>query len=365
MVNHPVGCGKTRLDRQEISFTSFGRHASCAPFSRPLSQVRQIAGIFMPHWFIKSGIQRVISWLPNSAWWNAIFQQYVTRSIVLTPKQFADKLLEGRKYYELFRQHAPATRPDFKVVEIGTGWYPTIPLVFYLYGAVEIHTYDIAPLLHRDRLKTLLDLVVTFAADGRLAKQLPGLQEDRLKHLLALRPHADQQSPEAWLKRLNIHAAAQDARQTGLKSQDTDVIFSSGVLEYIPVPILREMLQEFRRIATPNAVMMHRLNLVDQFAYFDRSLSPFHHLKYTEKQWSWRSSTLIWQNRIRISDYRKLFAEAGFIVKSEENTSGTLAELQRVKLAPQFQNYTTEDLLILHSVMTAVPDCKSPAPAQS
>ena len=289
----------------------------------------------MPHWFIKSGIQRVISWLPNSSWWNALFQQYITRSIILAPDQFGDKLLEGRKYYELFRQHAPNARLDFKVVEIGTGWYPTIPLVFYLHGAAEIATYDIAPLLHRDRLKALLDLIVAFEKDGRLIKQLPGLREDRLKQLLALRNHADQEAPEVWLKRLNIHVAVRDARHTGLKSQDVDLVFSSGVLEYIPVPILREMLQECRRIATPHSVMVHRLNLVDQFAYFDRSLSPFHHLKYTEQQWRWRSSPLIWQNRIRISDYRKLFAEAGFIVKSEDNTSGTPAEsnLSRISTA--------------------------------
>lgn len=319
----------------------------------------------MPKWWIKAGIQRAIFWLPNSSWWNALFQQYVTRSIVLSRDQCADKLLEGQRYFELFRQHAPQARRNFKVLEIGTGWYPTIPLAFYLSGAAEIQTYDIAPLLHRERLKALLKLIVAFEADGTLARQLPNLQPDRLNHLLKLQPRLDQESPEAWLRNFNIHVAVRDARHTGLKSQDVDLVFSSGVLEYIPVPILREMLQECRRIATPHSVMVHRLNLVDQFAYFDRSLSPFHHLKYTEQQWRWRSSPLIWQNRIRISDYRKLFAEAGFIVKSEENTSGTLAELQRVKLAPQFQNYATDDLLILHSVMTAVPDCQTPAPAQS
>lgn len=319
----------------------------------------------MPHWLIKSGIHRVISWLPHSAWWNALFQQHVTRSIILTPDQFAGKLLEARKYVELFRQCAPSARPDFKAVEIGTGWYPTLPLVFYLHGAAEIWTYDISPLLQRDRLEKLVDLFLSFAQDGRLTKQLPGLRPDRLEQLRALRQQAGQEEPAVWLKRLNIHVAVRDARSTGLKAQDVDFIFSSGVLEYIPVPILREMLREFRRIAAPGSAMVHRLNLVDQFAYFDRSLSPFNHLKYTEQQWSWRSSPLIWQNRIRILDYRRLFVEAGFVVKSEENTNGTPAELQRVKLAPQFQQYTAEDLLILHSLMTLVPDCQTPAPAQS
>ncbi|MFO1515224.1 MAG: class I SAM-dependent methyltransferase [Verrucomicrobiota bacterium] len=41
-----------------------------------------------------------------------------------------------------------------------------------------------------------------------------------------------------------------------MKSQDVDIVFSSGVLEYIPVQILREMLQECRRLTTPDSVMV-------------------------------------------------------------------------------------------------------------
>lgn len=310
----------------------------------------------MPHWVIKAAIQRFISWLPNSAAWNELFQQHVTRSIILTPQQLGDKLAEAQRYFDLMRKHGSSPRANFTALELGTGWHPVIPLALHLCGASDIWTFDIDPHLRRERLVELLDLIIRFDDEKRLARHLPGLIQARVENLRSLRKFAAQEEPQAWLKRIKIHCAVQDARKTGVQDRAVDFIFSSGVLEYIPVPVLRELLLEFRRVASPNAVMVHRLNLVDQFAYFDKSLSPFNHLKYTEAQWRWRSSPLIWQNRIRVCDYRRIFAETGFTLKEEENTSGKKADLERIKLAPEFQRYSAEDLLILHSVMTAVPD---------
>src|SRR5256885_2234136 len=102
----------------------------------------------MPHWLIKSGIQRVISWLPASARWNELFQRYVTRSIDLSEKAFEGKLEEADRFLQRFRRHQPLAPDSFTAFEIGTGWYPTLPIAFYLCGASEIHTFDIASLLN-------------------------------------------------------------------------------------------------------------------------------------------------------------------------------------------------------------------------
>jgi hypothetical protein len=317
----------------------------------------------MPHWWIKAGIQRVISWLPNSAAWNELFQRHVTRSIVLRPEQLQDKLAETQRFFDLWQQYGSTSPRPFRVLELGTGWHPIIPLGLHLCGAGEIWTFDIDAHLSRQRLTQLLEQLFVLDDQKTLAQSLPGLIPDRLKQLRALQAHATQETPATWLRRINIHSAVQDARQTGLETGSVNFIFSSGVLEYIPVPILRELLTEFRRVAAPAAVMVHRLNLVDQFAYFDRRLSPFHHLRYTEAQWRWRSSPLIWQNRIRLSDYRRLLEETGFVLKQADNTSGLDAELDRVPLAPEFQNYSRADLLVLHSILTAAPAPVAQTPA--
>jgi SAM-dependent methyltransferase len=317
----------------------------------------------MPQWWIKAGIQRVISWLPNSAAWNKLFQQYVTRSIVLRPQQLNDKLAETQRFFDLWQQHGSTSQRPFRVLELGTGWHPIIPLGLHLCGAWEIWTFDIDSHLSRKRLTELLNQLFALDDQKSLTQHLPGAIPSRIEVLRTLQTQAAHETPATWLRRINIHSAVRDARQTGLETGAVDFIFSSGVLEYIPVPILRELLQEFRRVAAPAAVMVHRLNLVDQFAYFDRRLSPFHHLRYTDTQWQWRSSPLIWQNRIRLSDYRRLLEETGFIVKQADNLSGLEADLDRVPLAPEFQKYSRSDLLILHSVLTAVPAQATRPPA--
>lgn len=308
----------------------------------------------MPHWLIKAGIQRIISWLPHSAKWNELFQQHVTRSIVLTPDRLGPKLAEAQSYFDLMRRHRPSGNPAFTALELGTGWHPVIPLALHLCGAADIWTFDIDPHLRRERLVELLDGLFQFDADQQLTQHLPSAIPSRLANLRTLREFAAQEEPAVWLKRVQIHSAVRDARQTEVAPGTVDLVFSSGVLEYIPVPILHELLEEFRRVASPGAVMVHRLNLVDQFAYFDKSLSPFNHLKYTAAQWRWRSSPLIWQNRIRISDYRQLLQATGWSLQDENSTNGTLIDLDRVKLAPEFQKYARADLLVLHSILTAV-----------
>src|ERR1035437_1656932 len=42
----------------------------------------------MPHWLIKSVMQRALSWLPASHYWNTLCKQYVTRSLELAPPRF-------------------------------------------------------------------------------------------------------------------------------------------------------------------------------------------------------------------------------------------------------------------------------------
>ena len=101
--------------------------------------------------------------------------------------------------------------------------------------------------------------------------------------------------------------------------------------------------------------MSHWINLVDQFSYFDKNITPFNYLKYTEKQWRWFNSPLTWQNRLRISDYRDLVARTGYEMIKEECTSGNPADLARVQLSPEFRNYRQEELLVLTAWIVARP----------
>ena len=128
----------------------------------------------MPHWLIKAAVQRGISVLPRSHKWNELFQRYVTRSTELTPNRFEERLDFCRSYFEHFAGLRPERARNFTALEVGTGWYPVVPVGLYLCGAAEIWTYDVTPLLNAGRVRRMLAMFDESARGGNLQKHLPG-----------------------------------------------------------------------------------------------------------------------------------------------------------------------------------------------
>jgi len=306
----------------------------------------------MPHWLIKSAIHRVISGLPRPQFWNGLLQTCFTKSITLTRSIFEDKVAEcHRHFHALISSHSPLA--EFSAVELGTGWFPTIPVGLYLCGARELWTVDIKPLLRPAAVRQVLRYYSDAEQSGVLQRILPERRPERIQALRSILSQPASKSASSLLEDFKIHVLVADAQSTPIPERTVKFFFSSGVLQYIPRPVLRGILAEFKRISAPGAVMSHRINLRDEYSLFDHSISPFNFLRYTEKQWRWRNSPLIWQNRLRISDYRQLLTEAGFHLIGEESTAGREEDLARIKLAPEFQDYARDDILVLHSYLTA------------
>jgi len=305
----------------------------------------------MPHWLIKSFVHRTISSLPRRQFWNGIFQSCLTHSTGCTVRQFEGKVTECAEHLAAFRASQGAV--DFTVLDLGTGWHPIIPLGLFLCGAREIWSLDIEPLLRASGLKRTLDYYCDYGRRRELRKLLPAFQAERLAQLDSLRGDALQFSPADLLKRINFHVLVKDAQKTGLPDGCVDFFFSSGVLHHIPRPVLEGIIAEFRRLARPGAIMTHRINLRDQFSSFDSSITPVNFLRYTAAQWRWLDSPLISQSRLRISDYRRIFTEAGFQMLREDNTSAPAEVLDKVALAPEFRHYSPQDLLVVHTFLTS------------
>jgi hypothetical protein len=306
----------------------------------------------MPHWLIKSAIHRVISCLPQRQFWNGLLQKYFTRSTELTPAMFEEKLRNCRRFVEAWQAASPG-QTGFRALELGTGWYPVIPVAMYLCGAKEVWTIDIEALLSAERLGRMVERFRAYNDTKSLETILPGCRPERVAELCALAPLVGHTKPGELLSQLKVRVLVGDAAQTGLDPGSINLFFSNGVLEYIPRGVLQGILKEAQRLAAPGAVMCHRINLVDQFSTFDRSLTPFNFLQFSPSEWRRRDSPLISQNRLRISDYRELIRAAGFTILKEDNTLGNPDELARVRLAPEFRRYPREDLLVIHSYLTA------------
>jgi hypothetical protein len=304
----------------------------------------------MPHWLIKSAIHRAISLLPQSQKWNEWFQEHMTKSLDLSPGAFEARLNACRSCLENYFENNPG-KEGFSAFELGTGWYPTVPIGFYLCGASKVWCFDIDPLLRASRLKVLLQFFCEYDRSGALKKHLPWVKPDRIQRLHEIMAAADTESPENLLQKLNIQVMVRDAQVTGLEVETIDLFFSYSVLEYIPYGILESIFKEFKRIARKDAVMVHYIDLWDQYSSFDKSITRINFLKFTNKQWNWLKSPLIPLTRLRISEYRTATTNSGFKMLKEVNSSAPAADLNTLKLAPEFERFSKEDLLVTTSWM--------------
>src|SRR5262249_13670436 len=133
-------------------------------------------------------------------------------------------------------------------VEIGTGWYPTLPLCYSLVGARRCRTYD----LHRH-----LDEAMTFRALRRLKTHLVTIahwNDMSVEEVSgAYERLCEARTLQELLERARIeYVAPGDASRTDLPDASTDVVFSNSVLEHVPKDAIYRIMEESRRILRPN-----------------------------------------------------------------------------------------------------------------
>ena len=304
----------------------------------------------MPSWLLKAAAQGAISLLPGRQRLNRLLQEHLTKSLALSEAGFEAKLAHCRHHllsYE--RVHGSGRRPRV-ALELGTGWYPIVPVGLALAGIEQVITIDVSPLLDSARLERVLELY----ADADLAARLPDLNETRAKGLIEAARAATHAGPTEALAAMGVTAILGDAQHMALPSATVELIVSNNTLEHIPAHTLAEILAAWRYLAAPDAVLDHFIDLSDHYAHFDHSIGEFNYLRFSPATWRVFNNRLQYQNRLRASDYGRLFERAGFSVVSQEGERGSEAELAQVKLAAPFKRYQREDLVVLRSWLTAV-----------
>ena len=93
--------------------------------------------------------------------------------------------------------------------------------------------------------------------------------------------------------------------------------------------------------------MSHVIDYTDHYRYADSSIGMFNFYRYDQRAWRWWSPPNNYQNRLRHSDFVRIFAEAGLTTIEELPHSTKPEELRGLKLAAEFRRYSNDDLLIL------------------
>ena len=128
-----------------------------------------------------------------------------------------------------------------------------------------------------------------------------------------------------------------------------DYICSYSVLEHIPLDSIRRIFSECYRVLKPNGRIVFLIDYQDHYSYFDSNLSIYNFLRFSSKEWEKYNCSLHYQNRLRHSDFVRLFEQSGLQIL-ECNSCGVSVEqesiLKSIPLADEFKQYDFDDLKI-------------------
>lgn len=301
----------------------------------------------MKKWKQKAIVQKAISYLPYPKRINFLFQKYVTRGVHLSDDYFYDRLEHAKNHIAAFQRSSSLTVPATSL-ELGTGWYPIVPVSMFLLGAEKVHSVDISLLISKKRLLQTLRRFAEAEKNDMLQSYI-ACQPGRMQVIHEILNNAGQLTFDQMLSRLRISYLLEDARDMSLDDQSIDLIHSNNTFEHIYPEVLRGILAEFKRVVSkPGGVMSHFVDMTDHFAHFDRSISVYHFLQYTDKQWRLIDNSIQPQNRLRADDYLRLYAETEIPVSNHECRPGDIDELLTVALAGKYRNKRAADLAKTH-----------------
>jgi len=291
------------------------------------------------HWKIKGCVQKVLGAIPGGEHLNDRLQ--LVGGLRHFEQNIAAKVsdwLQTCRYLSDVRFSIPGAT----IVEIGTGWYPVLPMCFSFAGAAHIKTYDIhrhiSPKLTKRALTCIephLASIAQFCAPG------PTGVQQKYRQLLQA------SGIDELLRRAGIeYFAPGDARQTGLPANSVDLVYSNSVFEHVPRQAILEILRESQRTLKPGGLALHNIGCNDHYAFFDRNISFVNFLRFTEAEWRPWNNSLQYQNRLRPPQFLALAAEAGLkvIYTRTHVRPGSREALAQLAIAPEFREFSPEDL---------------------
>ncbi len=250
----------------------------------------------------------------------------------------------------LVLRNAGFSLEEKKVLELGTGWFPVIPLMLRLAGAGYVYLTDIEPLMDHNTVLTAADFLLTKKED--LAQRLH-IDIARVEQLLAAPRNLSFDELLRWYELAYI--CPYDA---GKDIPSVDCIVSHTVLEHIPEHILRKFFHDSKRSLRPGGVHSHGIDLTDHRAHVDPRLSRVDFLRYSDLTWSILGITSeICTNRLRRSDYISMLSEAGYQIIFERKFVNDQAakEAKEMNFWGRFRDQEIDDLATAWIHLVAKP----------
>ena len=297
----------------------------------------------------KAIIQKLISYLPGARHINHAFQVLSGR-FGLSDQEFKDKLIHLEHHLAHFQKLTKTTIPR-RVLELGTGWFPVLPIGLYLIGSEHIVTVDIRPHLTKKHLLKTLRKFLEWHAKGDLYDRIPELDPHRLEKLNRYLKNNRAWALTDWLGVLRIYRHVGDLGSLVGRNIKFNLIISNNTLEHIPEKQLMHVFGICKKLMESGSVSSHFIDMSDHYSHLDPSISNFHFLKFSDRTWKLINNSIQPQNRLRIDAYRTLFKTANHPVAIEIVRNAPPEDLEKVRLAKIFRAMKQEDILVTHAYL--------------
>jgi hypothetical protein len=298
----------------------------------------------MKKWVLKAVIQKFISFFPFKHHVNYLFQKYVTKGIILTDQLFEDKLTHFKEHLEQIKE---SDLGQHRILEIGTGWYPVIPVGFYLAGYNDIATFDIASLATSKQIKQTCEKYISFYKRGKLNQFAPSLLPERFAKLEQIL-QKDDVSFNDFSMRYYVGNDISIAQSEMLYT----FICSNNTFEHIHKEVLESLLMSLNKMLEKDGVMSHNIDMSDHFSHMDKTITPYHFLKFSQIEWNKIDNSIQPQNRLRKSEYINLIEKAGFkVVKQTDFKHEDISILSNKEFVKHYSSFDVSDLAIIHTYL--------------
>jgi hypothetical protein len=236
-----------------------------------------------------------------------------------------------------------------RCLEVGTGRTVAIPLGLWLCGAGPIASVDV---------NRYLSASLTSECNRRIrenpgrVREIFGSHADSPVFRERFRRLADFRGDlPAFLKLINLqYLSPADATRLPFPEHSFDLHFSHAVLEHVPPAEVFAILQEGKRVLTPQGILFHNIDPSDHFAHDDASISLINFLQFSDREWEkWAGNKYMYHNRLRAHELRELFARAGMHVIRQNETldQRSLAMLRAgFRLDARFRDVAPEKLAV-------------------
>jgi hypothetical protein len=291
------------------------------------------------NWLLKVATFNALSAVPGGTEAYRLLQERVTGGATASTERIHGKVDLGVRYLRLVEELSGGDRwRSMTHLDVGAGWIPAIPLLFYSAGMDHQVLLDVRPNIRGSVLKESVELF------RRLVRANHNLQQvcRRLPPEVMVG-----EGVNSYLEKLGVRYVAPYRFQDIETINGPKLVTCTGVLPYVSEPILGCLLHVIAR-SLEGGYFLGVTHFYDDYALFDRSLPKFNRWRYSEFVWNRLvNSRLMSINRLTASNYRRLFEFSGLNIARfdlETPTSQDLEELARVPVHRSFRDVPVTEL---------------------